>query len=451
MPWRDHIDVHPAADLFPMMSDDELKELAADIKKNGMKVPIVIQRGGTGDKPVLLDGRSRLEAIERFTDIKVEVNRLTGALVEHHKYLRMVRKGGDPHDIVCSLNIHRRHLTAEQKRELIGKLLKEQPTTSDRAISKLTKVSDKTVGAVRRELEGRAEIPHVETRTDTKGRRQRVHNSKSASVKAQGTAAEQSAGARQQPGRGADHHHAEPVQLPEQSAAARKAHYPAADEAGGIPEFLRRSPPSVPVTAPAEAATPEEPADGRLREQCKPPGECKPEAESNLDRIDKLTSEHHDQILHMMLVLLCTVDHKHRKKFHKHLTDNSVDGIYISSCSARGWANGGYAVDATVVRWIVGKLLASEEAEPCSVTVTTVVEPPKPRKRRTKDEIAAAKAQNLTYARDIADGLCGGACVMAAMHREGLDGLGRPLPHTSGEAADEVMRDAKSSVGVVAS
>ena len=33
--WRNSITVHPLANKFPMMSDGELKELAADIKKNG--------------------------------------------------------------------------------------------------------------------------------------------------------------------------------------------------------------------------------------------------------------------------------------------------------------------------------------------------------------------------------------------------------------------------------
>jgi hypothetical protein len=38
-----------------------------------------------------------------------------------------------------SANIHRRHLTIEQKRELIGKLLKAQPKQSNRQIAvKLT-------------------------------------------------------------------------------------------------------------------------------------------------------------------------------------------------------------------------------------------------------------------------------------------------------------------------
>jgi hypothetical protein len=35
MSWRDHLPVHPAADLFPMMSELELDELAKDIKDKG--------------------------------------------------------------------------------------------------------------------------------------------------------------------------------------------------------------------------------------------------------------------------------------------------------------------------------------------------------------------------------------------------------------------------------
>jgi hypothetical protein len=33
---RDHLPVHPAADLFPLMSEPELRELGEDIKKNGL-------------------------------------------------------------------------------------------------------------------------------------------------------------------------------------------------------------------------------------------------------------------------------------------------------------------------------------------------------------------------------------------------------------------------------
>ena len=76
------------------------------------------------------------------------------------------------YDLVLSLNVHRRHLTTEQKRELIDTLLKRQPEMSDRHIGNLVKADNKTVATRRAKLEGREEIPHVETRTDSKGRKQ---------------------------------------------------------------------------------------------------------------------------------------------------------------------------------------------------------------------------------------------------------------------------------------
>jgi hypothetical protein len=38
--WRDQYKVHPAADVFPMMSDEELEKLGQDIKANGLLDPI---------------------------------------------------------------------------------------------------------------------------------------------------------------------------------------------------------------------------------------------------------------------------------------------------------------------------------------------------------------------------------------------------------------------------
>ena len=58
--WRDSIRVHPAADLFPMNSDDEIQEMGENIKANGLTSPIVF----TPDRQ-LIDGRNRLEACER--------------------------------------------------------------------------------------------------------------------------------------------------------------------------------------------------------------------------------------------------------------------------------------------------------------------------------------------------------------------------------------------------
>ncbi len=55
--WRDVIKVHPAADLFPLMPEAELRELGEDIKKNGLTSPIVFFKEGTSYS--LLDGRNR--------------------------------------------------------------------------------------------------------------------------------------------------------------------------------------------------------------------------------------------------------------------------------------------------------------------------------------------------------------------------------------------------------
>ena len=64
MSWRDTIRVHPAADLFPMMSDEELVALGEDIK-GGLINPIAIQVNDDG-VPLLIDGSNRLDAMERI-------------------------------------------------------------------------------------------------------------------------------------------------------------------------------------------------------------------------------------------------------------------------------------------------------------------------------------------------------------------------------------------------
>src|SRR6266700_1890116 len=75
-PWRDRVKPHPAADLFPMMSEPDLTELAEDIAGSGLRQGVVLwtpDRKSYGDGPpeenYLLDGRNRLQAVERaFSD-----------------------------------------------------------------------------------------------------------------------------------------------------------------------------------------------------------------------------------------------------------------------------------------------------------------------------------------------------------------------------------------------
>src|ERR1700756_193016 len=116
--------VHAAANLFPLMDKAELKELAADIKKNGLIAGIVRDKDG-----VILDGRNRLAACS-----------LAGVEPHFVQY-----NDNDPVAFIVAANIHRRHLTATQKRELVGKLLKLNPEKSDRQIGAAAKVDHKTV------------------------------------------------------------------------------------------------------------------------------------------------------------------------------------------------------------------------------------------------------------------------------------------------------------------
>ena len=173
--WHDVLPIHPAAELFPRMTPDELKALGEDIKKNGLKIPVAVWRG-KGEPLQLLDGRNRLDAMEAvgipikrsksFIDYYLEEPMTWQEASEH------ISADTDPYAYVVSANIHRRHLTGEQKHELIAKLIETDPTKSNRQIAKTVKVDHKTVASVRAEKEGRGEIPHVETRTDTKGRKQ---------------------------------------------------------------------------------------------------------------------------------------------------------------------------------------------------------------------------------------------------------------------------------------
>jgi hypothetical protein len=167
--WRDVIKVHPAADMFPMMTADKKKVLGEDIKKNRLHERVTLYGNlNAVETWQLLDGRNRLDAMELVgLPVFVENGEIRNELWAFRRDDQV-----DPYEFVISANVHRRHLTPEQKRDLIAKLLKAQPSKSNRTIAKQTKADHKTVGAMRDKLEARGEIPHVSTVEDTKGRKQ---------------------------------------------------------------------------------------------------------------------------------------------------------------------------------------------------------------------------------------------------------------------------------------
>ena len=85
--------IHPAAEIFPMLSDEELDSLAVDIKTHGLRHPLVMH-----DRE-LLDGRNRLAACK-----------IAGVAPSFVEY-----EGDSPVSFVISVNIKRRQLDASQR------------------------------------------------------------------------------------------------------------------------------------------------------------------------------------------------------------------------------------------------------------------------------------------------------------------------------------------------
>jgi hypothetical protein len=116
--------VHPVADLFPMLADDELAELAADIKERGQLQPIVLDTDGR-----IIDGRNRLAACE-----------LAGVEPEFSTY-----DGDDPGGYALAVNIARRHLTKGQQAMVAARALLVS-NSSQSSVANSVRVSQGRIG-----------------------------------------------------------------------------------------------------------------------------------------------------------------------------------------------------------------------------------------------------------------------------------------------------------------
>lgn len=100
--------VHPWAAQFPMRSQEDLESMAASIKANGVRVPVVIGKApmADGEAPVLclVDGRNRIAACK-----------LAGVTPPH-----IALNGEDIDAFIADVNLERRDLTKGQKAMLLA-------------------------------------------------------------------------------------------------------------------------------------------------------------------------------------------------------------------------------------------------------------------------------------------------------------------------------------------
>ncbi len=118
--------------VMPPLSAEEYAALRDDIAERGIVVPVVVDQHGR-----LLEGHHRRRiADELGIDCPAEVHE--------------VADDEDARQVALTLNLARRHLSREQRRELIAREAAARPGDSDRAIARRLGCSPSTVAAVRR-------------------------------------------------------------------------------------------------------------------------------------------------------------------------------------------------------------------------------------------------------------------------------------------------------------
>ena len=102
----DEIKVHPKADMFPMIPQDDLEELAESIANNGQRLPIILVKNC--ENVLLIDGRNRLAACKIA---KIEP-----------KYEYFEGKEDDILAYIADINLNRRNLNAGQRAVALAKI-----------------------------------------------------------------------------------------------------------------------------------------------------------------------------------------------------------------------------------------------------------------------------------------------------------------------------------------
>ncbi len=140
---------------MPPLSPEEYAELETSIRSHGVMVPILRDPSG-----VVIDGHHRLRIAESL-GVDCPAEYLTD------------RPAAEMRTLAFELNLNRRHLTREQRRNLVIESVKADPQLSSREHGRRAGVDHKTAESVRQSLAATGEIPQSQTRVGADGRETR--------------------------------------------------------------------------------------------------------------------------------------------------------------------------------------------------------------------------------------------------------------------------------------
>jgi ParB-like chromosome segregation protein Spo0J len=123
-PDYDNLQFRSLANIFPLIEDEEFDAFVDMFKKQGLLQPLVLYQG------MILEGRNRYRAGQKL-----------GQKFTAKDFTEFT--GKNPYEFVIAANVHRRHLTTDQKRTLAVRLIRERPNESDRKIALLLGMSNK--------------------------------------------------------------------------------------------------------------------------------------------------------------------------------------------------------------------------------------------------------------------------------------------------------------------
>ena len=128
---------------LPALPYEQFLALRANIAVHGVLVPILVD--GDGPRRKIIDGNYRKTIADELGYVCSEI--VQSGLTEDEK-----------RTLARALNLARRQLTQEQKRQLIADQLRETPGRSNRWIGKQLGVSHPTVASVRAEMEATGKV-----------------------------------------------------------------------------------------------------------------------------------------------------------------------------------------------------------------------------------------------------------------------------------------------------